>query len=413
MNVEQKDSSMTTFCAVGESRAVDAVRAGREAAAQALEGIQGRNADLVLVFATTGYDQAVLVRSVKEAVGAAALVGCSGEGVITQKGSREDSHCVAVMALASSQLSFQTYHVEGLSKDAKGCGEALAAQILDEDPLDAKALLVFPDGLTGNCTEFLAGLRSKLSLRIPILGGTAGDMLKMERTYQYHGDRVYGDSVSAVLLKGPVFIDFAVNHGCSPIGLPRRVTKKEGAWIHEIDGRKAWDVFKEYLEGDLENIRTADIVHLCVGEPLSEETISQYDRHVIRTPLRFDKDKGSLFFPGGLQAGDAIQFTRRNPEHVAASAKACAHRIASRHPNQAPLFVLQFDCAGRGRTLFGEKTNQTVIKPAQIILGRTVPWIGFHTFGEIAPIGKNIYFHNYTVVLCVAYPAGDRSEPSK
>jgi hypothetical protein len=39
----------------------------------------------------------------------------------------------------------------------------------------------------------------------------------------------------------------------------------------------------------------------------------------------------------------------------------------------------------------------------QEILGRDLPWLGFHTYGEIAQLGGTTYYHNYTVVLLALY----------
>lgn len=68
-----------------------------------------------------------------------------------------------------------------------------------------------------------------------------------------------------------------------------------------------------------------------------------------------------------------------------------------------PDLVLQFDCAGRGRILWGGCAAQEIVAPLRRTLGETTPWIGFHTYGEIAPIGDRPYYHNYTVALCAFY----------
>jgi hypothetical protein len=38
------------------------------------------------------------------------------------------------------------------------------------------------------------------------------------------------------------------------------------------------------------------------------------------------------------------------------------------------------------------------------VFGETVPWFGMNTYGEIGPIDQQLYFHNYTAVLCALYP---------
>jgi small ligand-binding sensory domain FIST len=190
-----------------------------------------------------------------------------------------------------------------------------------------------------------------------------------------------------------------------PIGLERTVTRAEGGWVREIDGRPAWDVFKEYLEGDPPDLQAEGVIHLCIGKPLDAEATRDYDApHVIHTPLHLDKATGALFFPGGgLSTGERIRLTRRDAARIRESALGCARKLVRQ--DRRPLVVFQFDCAGRGRALFGSCAADEIVRPLQAALGTEVPWIGFHTYGEIAPIGDRSYYHNYTVVLCALYDA--------
>jgi small ligand-binding sensory domain FIST len=68
-----------------------------------------------------------------------------------------------------------------------------------------------------------------------------------------------------------------------------------------------------------------------------------------------------------------------------------------------PKMVLNFDCAGRGKFLIGSEMAKREVGSAQEILGKSVPWLGWYTYGEIAPVGKRNYFHNWTSVLCSFY----------
>ncbi|MHC4429553.1 MAG: FIST C-terminal domain-containing protein, partial [Planctomycetota bacterium] len=217
---------------------------------------------------------------------------------------------------------------------------------------------------------------------------------------------VANDSISALLLKGRGSMEVAVSHGCSPIGLERVITRTDGGWVHEIDGQPAWSVFKEYLDGDPEDLNAEGIVHLCIGQPLDAEAAEEYAPYVIRTPLSLDKGTGALFFPGGgLRSDQPIQLTRRDPARIKDSARACARRILDKQPDLEPALVLQFDCAGRGCALFGAFAAEQIVRPLQETLGTTTPWLGFHTYGEIAPINEQLHYHNYTVVLCAVYDA--------
>ncbi len=237
-----------------------------------------------------------------------------------------------------------------------------------------------------------------------MLGGTAGDAMTLERTFQYRDGEVTSDAVAGVLVRGRGRFEFAVSHGCTQIGIERCATRTDGGWLHEIDGRPAWDVFREYLGPGYDDLNAEGMAHLCIGEPLPDDAATEHEPFVIHTPLGLDKRTGSLFFPGGgVAQATRIHFTRRDPVRVRSTARECAARVARRVPERRPALVLQFDCAGRGRMLFGSRSTEEIVWPLQEQLGPGVPWIGFHTYGEIAPIGRRTFFHNYTVALGALY----------
>ena len=65
-------------------------------------------------------------------------------------------------------------------------------------------ILLLTDGLGGDQMEVVRGAYGVVGAEIPLVGGCAGDDLKMKRTYQLFGDRVLQDSVvAAALLRRP------------------------------------------------------------------------------------------------------------------------------------------------------------------------------------------------------------------
>ncbi len=396
---------MAILVGVGESKEVDPYVAGAEAAKSALESGGMTSCDFVLVFATTGYDQEDLLDGVRSVTGEAPLSGCSGEGVITQSGPDEGLRAVGVMAFSSDELKFQNFCAEGLRENSRGAGEKIGEEIRRDMPENPVVLLMFPDGLTVNAKELFEGVESKVGRYLPFAGGTAGVPMGSphEFTYQYHNDQVLKDAVSCVLISGNVNAEIGVSHGCMPIGLQRTITKARANWIQEIDGRPAWEVFKEYV-GDVEEFIVADVtLHLCIGEELPEEAEKEYGKYIIRAPLALNEEDGSVFIPTEMPAGTKIQMTRRDPEAISRAAKSMAEKIKGKLGDKKPVAVLHFDCAGRGKVLFGEQVKEKGVDVMQDVLGKDIPWLGFHTYGEIAPIVGRNYFHNYTVVLCVLY----------
>lgn len=388
--------AVSTRAGTGLSVGLDAYGAGRDAATAAVAGLGGPP-DLLLVFATTRYPQARLLEGVRSVAPGATLVGCSGEGVISGGRSEERERAVCVMAVRSATLRFASVLVREYGDDPVGCGTRLAEWVAAQGVSDALALLVFPDGLVGDCTGMLSALESGLPGPIPILGGTAADAMSFEATYQYAGAEVASGSVSALLISGVGSVQVAVSHGCQRLGSPRRVTRAEGGWVHEIDGASAWSVFKEYLDGEPQDLNAEGVAHLCIGESLAGAENLDYGPLIIRTPLRLDAATGSLFFPGGgLPEGALIHLTRRDPERVVRSGMECARAVAA---PRAPLFVLQVDCCGRGKALFGRSVSTLLVQPLREVLGVQTPWAGFHGYGEIAGVAGRARYHNYAVVL--------------
>ncbi|MEZ4361247.1 MAG: FIST N-terminal domain-containing protein [Kofleriaceae bacterium] len=393
-------SATSTVAGYGRSLALKAFAAGAEAAEKACARLPAPPV-WCLVFGTTGYDQQELLAGVRSVTGTARLAGCSGEGVISGACSEERDRAVTVLAVWSEDLTFDVHWRADFSAQPEACGAGLAAALSAPGTEQLLGILVLTEGLQGDCGAFLTALQQGLPAGVPVAGGCAGDDMTFTATYQYADDQVLQGGVCAIALRGRGEMRVSVSHGCVPVGLERTVTAASGGWLHGIDGQPAWSVFKEYLDGDPEDLNAEGIVHLCFGKPLDPEFARDYDPFIIHTPIKLDPENGALFFPGGgFSPGDRVRMTRRDPERIRQSAEKCAEQLAD---PRRPAFVIQFDCAGRGRILFGSCAAQEIIEPLQRVLGADVPWVGLHTYGEIAEVGSKLYYHNYTVALCAVY----------
>lgn len=224
----------------------------------------------------------------------------------------------------------------------------------------------------------------------------------LAETYQYFNGEVSTNSITAILISGDVEVELEISHGCDPSGIDMTVTKAGGNFILEIDGKPAWEVFRQYLDGKPENLSGPDVLHLSIGQKLEKSHSQYYDDYIIRTPLALDKERGALSVATEIKTGSKIRMTRRVPERVAKNVLDLAASLKEKTQGKVPIATLHFDCAGRGKFLVGieNETNTLVIEPLQKILGHEQSWIGFHTYGEIAPINGKTEFHNYTAVIC-------------
>jgi hypothetical protein len=386
---------------VGRSSRVDP----EAATAEALSAIAalGREPDLLLVYATSGYDHAQVLRALRARAPAAAISGCSAEGVITQGRADEVDHALAVMAVASDALRFDALLQRDYGDDSATAGRALAGQVRALGRPDPVALVVMPDGLVGDCTAFLDALAAALPPGLPIVGGAAADALRMERTQQFCDTVVASGAVAALLISGPAHAAVTVGHGCRPIGRTRTVTRAADGWIAELDHRPAWAVFREFLDGDPQDLRADGIMHLSVGH-LRDDGAGTGSVEAVRTPLLLRAADGALFFPGGgIREGSRLRIVRRDPAQIRASALDTAAALLERGAGQRPALVLQFDCCGRGKQLFGTNAVTGLIDPVQGLIGHDVPWLGLHTYGEIGTVAGAPRYHNYSVVLMALF----------
>lgn len=389
-----------TAIGVGSSRNRKPDLAGREAARAALAPLGGQRPAFLLVFATTGYDQQALLAAIAaEAPPGTPISGCSAAGVITRTGSDETSHVVGVTAVGAEGVHARVVVGPDARADAEACGQELARRVRASGTDADRALLLFSEGLRCNAAGVVRSVEEGVG-ELPIVGGCAGDALTFQQTYQYDGTHARTGTATALVLSGDLAVEIGVSHGCEPFALEERITRAEGGWVHEIGGRPAWGFFKEYL-GEMDSLDALSISYLCLAERL-ERTESGYGDYVIRVPLELDKATGSLFFPGGLEEGARVHVARRRPERIVGNATALAADLSTRHERR-PDLMLQFDCVGRGRLMFGESTTERLIAPVQQAVGGDVPWLGLHTFGEIAPVASHTHFHNFTVALCGLY----------
>jgi hypothetical protein len=395
---------METKAGVGMSHHRNPKVAGREAAEKALAAAGITRPHFVFMFASVGYDQRALLNAVREATGGAPLCGGSGEGIIAGAEADESNFSVAVMAIRSDELRFSNAIATGLKEDSEDAGRTIARALKREIRADTLGLIMLGDGLTLNFDRFVAGLEGELKLErlLPLFGGTSADNWALKRTYQYCDDQITSDGVACALLSGSARVAWSVNHGCSPIGGERKVTRCDGNVIYEIDGKPVLEVLKEYLVGEEIDNWSKAVVNLCLGFKVPRH-MKDYDEYLIRfMPARDDK-AGSITISTEVIEGTSVWMTRRDHEKIAAGIDRIAEEIKATIGDNPPKMVFQFDCAGRGKIVLRDQQKAQLLGTLQQKVQPDVPWMGLYTYGEIGPVGKRNCFHNYTAVVLAVY----------
>ena len=101
-----------------------------------------------------------------------------------------------------------------------------------------------------------------------------------------------------------------------------------------------------------------------------------------------------------VRVGQTIQFHLRDAQAARDDLEAMLGRVEVALGGRRPAFGVYFNCAGRGRGLYGTSGHDVLAIRRR--LGRW-PLVGFFGNGEFAPVGPTSFFHTYTGVL-VLFP---------
>jgi hypothetical protein len=394
---------MVTKAGVGMSRHHNPNVAGREAAEQALKEAGVDRPDFVFMFASIGYDQPSLLRTVREATGGAPLSGCSVEGTIDGDDADESHFSVLVTAVSSEELQWHNGLATGLSADSWDLGKRVAQDLLPHLSADTIGLFIFPDGLTYDIDNFFAGLEGDLPSDrfLPIWGGGAGNNLNLGKpTYQYCDDEVVSDGVSYALLSGEARPAWAISHSLIPIGGERIVTRSQGNVIYEIDGKPATEVLKEYLPEDALT-EDRDWLRYAISLALSFRAPSYMkdEEYVVRGVPQLSLTDGSITVQTEVKEGTSIWFSSRDKEKITTGFDRMAAQIKEQLDGAQPELVFQFECVTRGKLMFREQEKQELLRRFRQSVGPDVPWVGFYTIGEIAPVEEHNGINRFASII--------------
>ena len=376
---------------MGRSSRDDAREAAREAAGLALDG---RDARLLVVFCSDAYDLPALRAGVAAERGDAPLIGCSTAGEIATGGPGDAG--VVVLALGGDGFAIRTAAAEGASADLRAAGAAAAGAFDGLPDRPHRALLLLTDGLGGDQQEIVRGAYGVLGASVPLVGGCAGDGLKMTRTFQLCGDRVLTDAVVGAAIASDAPIGIGVRHGWRRVGEPMLVTASEGNRVLRIDDRPALDVYLERLDPP-EAARTdpAAFTEFALTHPLglSRRTGEEQVRFVGEANFE-DRSLGCI---AEVPQGGLTWFMEGDESSVlGATDDACAAALEPLD-GSAPLGLVAFDCIARRGVLGDAGIRREVDRVGDYADG--APVAGFYSYGEIARTRGTAGFHNQTLVV--------------
>lgn len=376
---------------------------GRLATDQALQNGHIDDPGLVLAFCSAQTDPTAFFLGVQSAAGAGVpIIGGSAIGIITNTEISYAGCPCGVIILQSDAPFCRTASADGIDASEYATGRRLAESLRLQS--NDRALLVFYDSIKNPpghsappvlnaSAPLIAGIEAGLSNRLPIFGaGLIGDYA-LNPTVQFCGPRVVTQCAVGIVFNGHISPYHRITHGCIPLdGTYHRVTRAEGAVIHELDGNPAAKMIDQlYGHRQWRKATPVDLLTIGIyqGEKFSGKDEDRYVNRLITGAL--PDAEGICLFEPDVEEGAEIQFMVRDGLKMIESARrnssALMEQIQSE--NKKAVFGLYISCAGR--TAAYSNTAIEEASEVQKVLNRfDCPLFGFYSGVEIAPfLGKS------------------------
>jgi hypothetical protein len=360
---EKTESGVVAAAAWSESAAAAASEIARQLAPYDLSGL--------IVFVSPDYDVPTFASEIARRFGVTPVVGCTTAGELTPEGWSEGA-VVAIGFLrrhfafiARPILDLSNFHVEA----GRELTKRLRAELVGLRPgFAGKGLfgILLVDGMCRREEAIVSALHMALD-DIPIVGGSAGDGLRFERTFVIHGGEAFADAAVLILVATDLPFKTFRNDNYEPTPVKMVVTEAdtENRIVRELNAEPA---AKEYARvcGVLDS--TLDAFSFA-SHPVLVRVGGEY---FVRSIQRVNPD-GSLSFFCAIDEG--LVFTAARRLDPMESLGRLFERIEG-ELGEVDLY-LGFDCVLRRLAAEREQMAQPMSK-----LFRAKRVVGFNTYGE-------------------------------
>lgn len=350
-----------------QSCAADARQAAREFHA----AVAQPDMSLVIFFCSSDYDLRAMADELRQLFSDVPLVGCTTAGEIGPSGYHQ--HSLTGASLPAGSCSAVAGVLNSLQEFELGRGQVFTQGLLQEletlapdADKDNTFALLFIDGLSKREEPVTHTLQTALG-DIPLIGGSAGDDLKFDRTLVFHGGRFHDDSAVLILVRTRYpFKIFKTQHFvCDEERLvvtdadaPRRIVK-------EINGLPAAEEYARLTGARVEDLNPARFA-------ASPVVVMIDGTDYVRSIQQVNPDR-SLTFYCAIEVGLVLRVA--SGSNLIADLETALAEVGSVvGPPQA---VFAFDCILRNLEV---SQNGTKEKVSDVLRRYNVT--GFSTYGE-------------------------------
>lgn len=371
--------------------------AAAEVSRAAMEQLDAKpNLAVLFVSQHHGPDLAEIGNQICEAIGTEALIGCTGEAIVSGNREIEAEPAVSLWLAAMPKTNINLFH---LNFEQTGDGSIFTgwpADLPEPWPTGA-AMLLLAEPFSFPADELLRRMNEDRP-GVPVLGGMASGGAAPGENRLVLGRREFQQGALATLISGNVRIRSVVSQGCRPIGQPFVVTKAEGNVIHELGGIPPLKRLQEMHESLSESERQMLRHGLHVGRALSEyQDKFGHGDFLIRNVIGADPRSGAVAVGDYIRPGQTVQFHIRD-EQTADEDFRKLLRSAATGNAAGQRGALLFTCNGRGTRLFSSADHD-----ASCLCDAfgNIPVAGFFAQGEMGPVAGTNFLHGFTASVAL------------
>lgn len=256
---------------VGYSTLESSYEAGKETAKKSKAGL--KNPKMALLYTSVDYDQAEVVKGVREYLPDIPIVGCtSAEAIVVPDGIITSDHGFAgMLTLDDNSL---VVGVAGSEKkgSARETGRKVAMQALEDAGADYAPSYYYM-AATSNEEEYIKGVQDIIG-DVPLFGGSPATNKNKGDCKIICNEKCYSDGVVVVFFytEKPIETVYTGSYKESKhVGIITKVTGDRK--LVEIDGVPALEKYAEWTNQDLKNIKGADLLVASIPKPLGIKEI--------------------------------------------------------------------------------------------------------------------------------------------
>jgi hypothetical protein len=399
----------------GISSASRAVVAAGEAARQARAALGDTTPKLAIVFSAVTYeDLDQLEPAVREVVGQGVPIVGGTSGACVFDSNECARYGVSVVLVGGDDLEVATQTAPLGSPDLVEVVPAAESIARAADDAARRGFahytcLVFAPGLFVDGEALVAAIRKGAGARAQLAGGLTGDDFTFDRpgvlaeNGSIRSDRIV---LTGIFTQKPVGI--SARHGWQAVGPERTVTRADGMWLLELEGRRAAEVWLEDARRfgavpppDPKDLALYLANHYELGivdAPITPRAGQHAHEIVARAPLSVRED-GAVQLSASIAEGTHLRVLRASRNDLLRASTEAASDAVMRAGNRVA-GALVLACSGRLAVL-GDAFPE---EPAAICRRLGAPLGGACVFGEIARNVRDAdaFFNTTTVVVTFA-----------